>query len=190
MKRIVFVSIIIPAVIALSCNDANNTDSKKIADKENDQKEDSGTLNKKIDDDANFVTEARSGVLMEVELGTYAQKNAASEEVKQFGERMVKDHSKDRDELKMLATNKNISIPDVPGEKFQKHIDDLEKETGSEFDKDYMSFMVSDHHDDIDEFEKEAKNGKDSDIVAFANKGLPVLKEHLSMAQSIHNKLQ
>ncbi|MEP6685066.1 MAG: DUF4142 domain-containing protein [Parafilimonas sp.] len=190
MKKIAYLLMIVPVVVMLSCNSGNNTDSKKIADNENEQKEDSGTLSKKIDDDADFVTEARGGVLMEVELGTYAQKNAASDEVKHFGEQMVKDHSKDRDELKILATNKNISIPDVPGEDFQKHIDDLEKKKGSEFDKDYMSFMVSDHHDDIDEFEKEAKNGKDSDIVAFANKGLPILKEHLNMAQSIHDKLK
>ena len=103
---------------------------------------------------------------------------------------MVKDHSKDRDELKLLAAKKNISIPDVPGEHYQKHIDDLEKKKGSEFDKDYISFMVSDHHDDIDAFEKEAKNGKDADLVSFANKGLPILKEHLNMAEAINNKLK
>jgi putative membrane protein len=177
-------------LFAIACNNSAGNDSKAKADSINEKKEDNGSLNKKIDDDANFVTEARSGVLMEVELGSYAEKNAASSKVKEFGRRMVQDHSKDRDELQFLASKKNITIPDVPGEKFQKHIDELEKKKGSDFDKAYMSFMVSDHHDDIDEFEKESKNGKDADIVSFANKGLPVLKEHLSMAQSITDKLK
>ena len=45
---------------------------------------------------------------MEVELGTYAQQHANSPAVKQFGEQMIKDHSKDRDELKMFASKKDI----------------------------------------------------------------------------------
>lgn len=40
---------------------------------------------------------------MEVELGTYATKNAASEKVKEFGARMAKDHGKDIEEAKALA---------------------------------------------------------------------------------------
>lgn len=189
MKNLLLLTIA-PLIILSACNSNDKDDSKKVADEQNEHKEDSGTLNKKIDDDAEFVTESRSGVLMEVQLGTYAEKNAASPEVKQFGARMVRDHGKDRDELKALASGKNISIPDVPGEKFQDHITDLEKKKGADFDKAYIDFMVDDHHNDISEFSKEVKEGKDSAIVSFARKGLPVLQEHLMMAQAIQKKLK
>lgn len=188
--RLVIASCIALSCFFMSCQNGGSSDSKKLADEQNDHKEDSGALNKKMDDDAEFLTEVSSGVHMEVELGNYAAKNAASPKVKEFGRRMAADHGKDVVEVQELASKKNITIPTMPGEKFQKHIDDLEKESGAQFDKDYMSYMVSDHKDDIDEFDKEVKNGKDSDIVAFAQKGLPVLHQHLSMAKSIHDGLK
>lgn len=188
-KGLVFGSCIAMVFFFVSCQD-QSTDSKKQADEQNEHKEDSGVLSKKIDDDAAFLSEVSSGVHMEVELGTYAGKYAASPKVKEFGRRMAADHGKDIDEVNKLASKKNITVPEMPGEKFQKHIDDLEKEKGAQFDKDYMSYMVSDHNDDIDEFDKEVKNGKDSEIVAFAQKGLPILHQHLSMAKSIHDGLK
>ncbi len=188
MKKNVFFLAISIMLTAVACNNSGKKDPEKIADTKNENKVDAGTLNKDIDDDVKFVTEVSSGVLMEVELGKYAQEHASSQEVKKFGAKMVEDHSKDRQTLEALAKKKNISIPDRPADDFQKHIDELEKYEGDEFDKKYINFMVSDHHDDIDEFEKEVKNGKDQEIVAFAKKGLPVLKEHLQMAEAINNK--
>ena len=188
MKKNVFFFAISIMLTAAACNSNNKKDPGKIAETKNENKEDAGTLNKDIDDDIKFVTEVSSGVLMEVELGNYAQEHAASSDVKQFGATMVKDHSKDRAALEALAAKKNITIPSRPADDFQKHIDELEKYEGAEFDEKYISFMVSDHHDDIDEFTKEVKNGKDEEIVAFANKGLPVLKEHLQMAEAINKK--
>lgn len=185
MKKNVFFFAISILLTAAACNNTGKKDPEEIADTKNENKEDTGTLNKNIDDDIKFVTEVSSGVLMEVELGKYAQEHASSSDVKKFGARMVEDHGKDRATLESLAAKKNISIPSRPADDFQKHIDELEKYDGTEFDEKYISFMVSDHHDDIDEFNKEVKNGKDKEIVAFAEKGLPILKEHLQMAEAI-----
>jgi putative membrane protein len=88
---------------------------------------------------------------------------------------MVKDHSKDTQVLKVLALDKKITIPAQTGEDFQKHINEITSKKGIEFDKAYISFMVGDQKEDISEFGKEAKDGKDADIKAFAAKGLPVL---------------
>ncbi|HEA28572.1 MAG TPA: DUF4142 domain-containing protein [Leeuwenhoekiella sp.] len=186
-KNVLFFALTI-MLTAVACNNGSKTDPKEIADTKNEQKEEAGTLNKEIDDDAKFVTEVSGGVLMEIELGNYAQEHASSDAVKQFGATMVKDHGKDRENLKALAESKNITIPSEPGDDFQKHIAELEKYEGAEFDKNYISFMVSDHKEDIDEFEKEVDNGQDQEIVAFATKGLPVLKEHLKMAEAIDDK--
>jgi putative membrane protein len=48
--------------------------------------------------------------------------------------------------------------------------------------------MVKDHEEDIAEFEKEARSGKDADLKAFAEKTLPTLKEHLKMAKELGAK--
>jgi putative membrane protein len=60
--------------------------------------------------DKKFVMEAAHGGMMEVELGKLATQKAMSEEVKQFGQRMVDDHGKANDELMQLASSKGITI--------------------------------------------------------------------------------
>jgi putative membrane protein len=61
-------------------------------------------------DDKKFVMEAAHGGMMEVELGKLATQKAMSDDVKQFGQRMVDDHSKANDELMQLASSKGIMM--------------------------------------------------------------------------------
>src|SRR5688500_14725755 len=61
--------------------------------------------------DAEFVTAAASGGMLEVELGKVASQKGAAAEVKKFGDHMVTDHSKANTELKSLAGKKNWTIP-------------------------------------------------------------------------------
>ncbi len=75
--------------------------------------------------DGDFILEAASGGLMEVELGKTASNNAASSKVKQFGRMMVTDHTKANTELKAIAAKKNITLPATPQEKHQGHINEL-----------------------------------------------------------------
>jgi putative membrane protein len=179
------------AVLLSACNQTpSGGDSEKVADKNNAQKADTIKALDTIQDDSKFVVKATSGVTMETELGSYAEKNAVTSGVKTFGAQMVKDHSKDKEELKQMAAAKNITVPAETGEDFQKHINEIESKKGIEFDKAYMSFMVGDHKDDISEFTKEAKDGKDADIKAFATKGIPVLQHHLGMAKALNDNLK
>jgi putative membrane protein len=136
-------------------------------------------------EDSNFVHQAAIGGMTEVKLGNIAQQQASNAQVKQFGARMVKDHSKANDELKQLASRKGIDVPPELDSKHQKDVDQLQKKQGAEFDRAYMDHMVEDHRKDVSDFRKEANAGKDPDIKAFAAKTLPTLEEHLQMAESI-----
>ncbi len=183
MKKIVLPLIFFSLTFGMSCNNAQKEDSTEVAEEKNEEKQDS-TNTEKLEDDQEFVVKAASGGLMEVELGKIAAQNAASAKVKEFGQRMVKDHSKANDELKALASAKNISIPATPGEDHQKHIDNLKAKKGAEFDKDYIDMMVDDHEEDIKDYEKAASDGKDAQIKAFAQSKVLILKQHLEMARS------
>jgi putative membrane protein len=121
--------------------------------------------------------------MLEVQLGTLALTKASNAEVKQFAQMMVDDHSKGNNELKSLAQQKTISLPTVLGDKHQKDFDDLNKKSGTDFDKDYMDLMVKDHKDDIKEFEDEAKDGKDAELKSWAAGKVPVLQHHLEAAE-------
>lgn len=141
-------------------------------------------------DDRDFVLEAASGGLMEVELGKMAATNASSPKVKEFGRMMVTDHTKANTELKAVAAKKNITVPASPAEKQQKNIDDLKTKKGADFDKAYVDLMVDDHKEDVGKFEDESKNGKDADVKAFASKTLPVLNKHLEHIKMVQDGMK
>ena len=134
--------------------------------------------------DKNFVQKAAVGGLVEVEMGKLAQQKGSSDQVKQFGSRMVEDHSKANDELKQVASAKGMTVPTDVDAKHKAKMDKMQKLSGSQFDRAYMDDMVADHKEDVADFKKQAHSGKDSDLKAFAAKTLPTLEDHLKMAQS------
>src|SRR5690349_22689894 len=73
--------------------------------------------------DKNFVEKAAIGGLAEVQLGNLAQQKAASDQVRQFGMRMVQDHTKANDELKQIASSKGLQLPTALDSKHQKVAD-------------------------------------------------------------------
>ncbi len=140
-------------------------------------------------DSSKFAAEAAQGGLTEVELGKVALRNAADPSVKEFGLRMVSDHSRANDELKSIAAQKNIQVPAEVSSSQKSMIDKLSKLSGAEFDKEYMSDMVKDHEEDVEAFETQAKDGGTAEIKEFAGKTLPTLKSHLEMAREVAKKV-
>jgi putative membrane protein len=140
-------------------------------------------------DEQDFAKDAAAGGMMEVQLGNIAQKNSSTKAIQDFGKMMVDDHSKINDNLKGLASKKNVALPSTVTEKQQKDIDKLSKETGTEFDKDYVSMMVNDHKDDIAAFKKAGDKMKDADFKDFVIKTLPTLQKHLDAIQAIKKKM-
>jgi putative membrane protein len=140
--------------------------------------------------DRKFVEEAAMGGMAEVELGKLAQQKGGSDQVKQFGARMVEDHGKANDELKQLAQAKGLSVPAAPDKSHQKEVDKLNKLSGAKFDREYMAHMLSDHRKDVSDFKKAAGSAKDSDVKSFASKTLPTLQEHLTLAQNVHDSVK
>ncbi len=133
--------------------------------------------------DNKFAREAATGGMEEVELGKIAVRNASNEKVKAFGQRMVDDHSKANDQLMMIASKNNITLPTSLDAKQKADVDRLSAMTGAAFDKAYMRDMVQDHEKDIAEFQKESSSGKNPDLKNFAASTLPTLQMHLQMAK-------
>jgi len=135
-----------------------------------------------------FMRKAARGGKAEVELGKLAQEKASSPEVKQFGQRMVTDHSQAANQLKQVAEQKGVTLPDTLSAKDKATKARLEKLSGDQFDRAYMKDMVMDHTQDVREFKNEAKTGKDPDLKNFASQTAPTLEEHLKQAKSIAPK--
>lgn len=133
--------------------------------------------------DYEYAVKAANGGMLEVELGKLAQNKAISPDVMKFANMMVADHSKANTELKGIAGTKMITLPAILSNDKQKDYDDFSKMKREEFDKAYTEYMVKDHKEDIEEFKKEAQDGKDNELKAFASKHVPILEHHLQMAE-------
>ena len=134
-------------------------------------------------DETNFIKDAAQGGLMEVQLGQLAQEKTGNEKVKEFGKRMEQDHSKANEELKKIASDKDVQLSNELDKKHKGKVDKLTKLSGADFDKQYMDAMVSDDKEDIKKFQR-ADKGKDAELKQFARQTLPTLKEHLQLAES------
>jgi putative membrane protein len=169
---------VITGVIATACIALNGTafaQNPKSKSAGNSNKPKASTLSSA---DKAFVKDAAKGGMMEVAMGRVAEKNASDSEVKNFGARMVKDHSKAGEDLKAIAKEENVEWP-------------AEKEAAKwKSDKDYMDAMVKDHEKDLAAFEKEAENGSDPRVKSFADKTAKIVREHLEMAKEIDGKLK
>jgi putative membrane protein len=190
MKNLFNLLIAVLLVTAVSCNSENkqknSTDSVATVNENKLDAKDST----EVEDDAKYAVEAANGGMLEVELGKLAQNKAISPEVAKFANMMVADHTKANNELKTLAASKKISLPSTLGDKFQIDYDDFSKMKREEFDKAYTDYMVKDHKEDIEEFKKEASDGKDPDLKAFASKHVPILEHHLLMAQQANDAVR
>jgi putative membrane protein len=135
--------------------------------------------------DAKFMKKVALDGKAEVELGRLAAERGASDAVKQFGQRMVTDHTKAADELAKLAQDKGVELPAGVDAKHKRLHDRMAKLSGAEFDREYMRQMVRDHDADVKEFQREADRARDPDVKAWAAKTLPTLKEHQQQAHQM-----
>jgi len=139
--------------------------------------------------DASFAQDAASGGMAEVKLGQLAQQKGSSQSVKDFGARMVKDHSAANTKLKAVASKDGMTLPGGINHEDQATYSKLSKLSGTQFDKEYAQDMVQDHQKDVAAFQKEANSGTNPDLKDFASQTLPTLQDHLNMAQQMQQSV-
>ena len=145
----------------------------------------STSANTKSSADETFAKKAAQGGMAEVKLGQLAEERGSNPAVKNFGRRMVQDHSKANEQLKNATSTESIPLPNEIDKSDQATYDRLSKLSGDAFDRAYARDMVKDHSKDVSEFQKEAKNGQNDAIKNFAAQTLPILQNHLDQARQM-----
>ena len=140
--------------------------------------------------DRTFVADAASGGLLEIQTGQLAANNASRDELKQFGQMMVADHTKANARLKAAAAKDGITVPDKRLPADQKTVDRLASLRGGEFDREYARVALDSHEKSVASFEQEAKQGKRPALKAFAAETLPTLRQHLDHARALQQKVK
>ncbi|HEX8177599.1 MAG TPA: DUF4142 domain-containing protein [Pyrinomonadaceae bacterium] len=136
--------------------------------------------------DMKFAMTAAQDGMTEVELGRLAVQKGMSDAVKQFGQRMIDDHTNANQQLMQLATSKGMTLPTTLDAKHAAMVAKFQRLQGAAFDRAYAKQMVQDHRKAVDLFQREADRGMDAGLKAFAAQTLPILQGHLSMAQAMN----
>ena len=161
-------------------------DAKPVANVQNETKD----ANISKEKDAKFLATAAEINLEEIKLGQLAQQKSTMKDVKDLGQMIETDHSKNMEKLTTLAKKESIDLPSSLTDKGNDAYEKLSKLSGTSFDKEYCDMMVSGHKGAISEYEKEIKETKNSDIKAFATATLLDLRKHLEHATTCKNKYE
>lgn len=135
--------------------------------------------------DKAFMKSAAEANMTEAHFGKMAEDKATNDAVKSFGQILVQDHTKAYDELTALANKTGESIPRGIDTRRNRTMEDLSRESGSEFDRRFVADEVQDHRRTIAEFKREAEKGQNADVKAYAQSTIPTLKEHLHKAEEL-----
>ena len=140
--------------------------------------------------DAEFVLRVADGGNAELALGELAQTNAASAAVKEFGRRMVEEHTRLNQELASLAEQRGLSAPTLPSSINQSVAAALGTRTGAAFDRAYLDEQAAAHQMTLTLFRNAADNADDQALRAFARSHVGIIQQHLDRAQTLSRRVE
>jgi putative membrane protein len=132
-----------------------------------------------------FVTKAMQGNMAEIQLGQLTLQKSDNQQVKEFAQRMIDDHTQLQDQLKPVAQQLGVAVPDQVSKKDRSTMTKLQALSGSTYDQAYIRDMVKDHKQDLSQFQMEASSGQDQTVKDAATQGSKVIAQHLQMAQQL-----
>jgi putative membrane protein len=136
-----------------------------------------------------FMQAAARGGLAEVDFGKLALQAGQNPAVQAFAMRMVSDHEKANQELTTLAAGDDIVLPTKLDPEHADLRARLQGLKGIEFDRAYLQSQLIDHQRNALLLAYEIDAGQDAELLAFSKRTLPVVLEHLQMAQDAATKL-
>jgi putative membrane protein len=127
--------------------------------------------------------------LTEVELGKLAEQKGSNPAVKDFGKCMIEDHSKAQEALQLVAKQERVTLPAKPGADSEALYQKLEGLSGAEFDEVYLENMLAGHKGAISMLENEIEHERIQAIKDFAKATLPVIQDHIRVAENVAGKM-
>lgn len=140
-------------------------------------------------DDQKILNEVIEGNYSEIEAGKLVQEKGTSASVKDFGKRLSDDHKILNDQIKTWASKNEIKIPASMTEAQKAELTALSKLSGAAFDKDFLQSDMADHQKDVERMQRYIETAKNSEVKVLIVKVLPILENHLRVAENIAGRL-
>ena len=136
-----------------------------------------------------FITEAAASGQAEIDASRMMAARSSDPSIKTYARQLEREHLSANDELKRIAEGKGIVVPVIASKETRDLLDRLRGMPTTESDRTFVrEFGIETHNKAIQLFEKEAREGQDPQLRAFAEQTLPRLREHLTMAQQLQRQ--
>ncbi|HEY0083239.1 MAG TPA: DUF4142 domain-containing protein [Pyrinomonadaceae bacterium] len=136
--------------------------------------------------DREFMMRAVMSGVKEVELSRLAATRATREDLREFAQRMVEEHTAKNAELMQLAAAKGLTLSGTPDTQLRSMLTRLGALSSAEFDRAYLKEAgVKEHRNAVKLFERASTRAVDADVRSFAAATLPAIRMHLSMAETM-----
>jgi putative membrane protein len=132
-----------------------------------------------------FVHTAAVANTFEIQSSQIALQKTTNEQVKDFADLMIKDHTRIGGELESIAQKQNLQLPKGLDSKSQSSLKRLQSESGTRFGRTYAWMMLKGHQQAVKLFQSYAQNGDDQQLKEWAQQTLPTLQEHLRHAEAM-----
>jgi putative membrane protein len=139
--------------------------------------------------DTSFVREVRTNNLLEIRMGSVAARRSTNPAVKQFAQRMVTDHTTMGNEWTSLASRLGLGTTSALDVNQQQVVSQLSSVPAAQFDQQYMSDAVQMHQNVIGLLQSRGASAQNVDVRQLAAKGLPIIEQHLTMAQQVASQI-
>jgi putative membrane protein len=138
--------------------------------------------------DQHFIDMAAQTDMMEAHLGQMAADQAAGQDVKDYANMLVTDHTANYQQLTQLGAKDGLKVPTALDAAHNKMIAPFEKLKGAAFDSRYIHEMIAGHTEAIGVYTKESTDAQGADVKAYASATLPTLNKHLDGAKDLAKK--
>jgi putative membrane protein len=140
--------------------------------------------------DQRLMKEIAQANVAEIETGKLAQQKSKNDEVKNFAQRMIDDHTKALQDLQQVAQAKGVTLPTKPDVKHLAMAKALSALSGDQFDRRYMAQGGLADHRQTHQLLQRAQRATDPDLKQAAAQTLPVVDQHLNMAQQLQASIK
>jgi putative membrane protein len=131
--------------------------------------------------DRAWLTTMHQADLADGQYGRLAERKGATAAVRHAGSMLTTDHAALDQKVLRVAGDLGVALPATERSGQLALAQRLEKESGSAFDRAFVSALVTEHEKAVAATEDEVRHGSSPEVTALARSALPGLREHLSM---------
>lgn len=155
-----------------------------------------GTAHAQAPTDAEIAAIVVTANAVDIDAGKLATQKGSTKAVRDFGQRMITDHTGVNQQASALVKKLGVTPMDSATSKSLKdggkaNMDKLAKLSGAQFDKAYVEHEVAYHQAVLDTIDKTlVPNAKNAELKALIVKVRPAIDAHLQHAKQMHSSMK